>query len=216
MAADPRQRAFLAVLDLVHRRHLVGVAGVRQIWIVRHADAYASMPALDVDFDPELSPSGRVEAAHLAARLGRTRFDRIHSSPLRRAMDTARMVHLEQPQAQFMVDPDLREVATDWERGGTGRRQRRGVYPFAEAEPDVVARAVVAVAALASGLEPGGRGLLLSHSGWIGTYLAHLLGLSFTRLHWLPRFTSVSVVVTDGERYVVRSMGDATHLEDVD
>jgi len=216
LAADPRQRAFLDVLDRVHRRHLVGVDGARQIWIVRHADAYASMPALDLDFDPELSPSGLLEAARLAARLGRTRIDRIHSSPLRRALDTARLVHLEQPQAEFVVDPGLREVATDWERGGTPRRQRRGVYPFAEAEAEVVTRAVVAVAELARQLEPGGRGLLLTHSGWIATYLAHLLGISFARLHWLPRFTSVSVVVTDGDRYVVRSMGDSTHLDDVD
>ena len=216
MAADPRQAAFLKVLERVHRHHLVGVETAREIWIVRHADAYTQMPGLDFHFDPPLSPRGRLEATRLGRRLAAVRLDRIHTSPLRRAVETVGTLLEGRDAVGVTQDEDLREVGTDWEAGGMGRRVRRGSYPFAEPEMEVVARAAEAMSRVLDGLDPHGRALVVTHSGWIQIYLAHLLGLRFTRLHWLPRFTSVSVVVTDGDRSVVRSLGDVTHLADLD
>lgn len=43
---------------------LIGVKGVREIWLVRHADSYRDMVEVD---DPPLSALGRDQARRLAA-----------------------------------------------------------------------------------------------------------------------------------------------------
>jgi len=205
--------SFRGVLERIHRHHLVGVDGTRELWLVRHADAYTQLEGPDFPLDPPLSRRGQQEAAQLAERLRHARFGAAYSSPLRRALETGQQVLANHPQLRLQVDDRLGEVRTHWEEGDGLARIRRGRYPFAEPEGEVVARAELALAAIAARLGAGERALIFTHSGWIAIYIAHLLGLSFTRFHWLPRFTSVSVVVTDQERYVVRSMGDSTHLE---
>src|SRR5574340_1274510 len=68
---------------------LVGVEGVTEIWLVRHADAYDD---LDDATDPPLSARGRVQAERLAERIRRGRPSAVYSSPFRRAAETAASV----------------------------------------------------------------------------------------------------------------------------
>ena len=75
-------------------------------------------------------------------------------------------------------------------------------------------RAVFAdvVAGLAAVDAPVPRAAVVTHNGTIAMYLAALLGLGWGQLRLLPLFTSVSVVAVRGDRAVVRSIGDVTHL----
>jgi len=68
---------------------LIGVEGVTEIWLIRHADCYQGI----VDTaDPILSTLGREQAARLAKRVRRARPAAVYSSPFRRAMETAKAI----------------------------------------------------------------------------------------------------------------------------
>ena len=57
---------------------LIGVEGVTEIWLVRHADCYQDI--VDVT-DPPLSSLGREQAARLAKRIRRAKPAAVYSSP---------------------------------------------------------------------------------------------------------------------------------------
>src|SRR5207245_10645710 len=65
---------------------LIGLEGVTEVWLVRHADCYRDMATAD---DPPLSALGRGQAQRLAARVKRLNVAAVYSSPFRRALETA-------------------------------------------------------------------------------------------------------------------------------
>src|SRR5438270_2300190 len=71
----------------LEQSYLVGVKGVTEVWLVRHADVY---DGLDDVHDPPLSPRGREQASSLAVRLRSLPVAAVFSSPARRAQETAR------------------------------------------------------------------------------------------------------------------------------
>src|SRR5438094_4711985 len=68
---------------------LIGVEGVTELWLVRHADCYRDMTEAD---DPPLSSLGRDQAQRLAERVRHAKPAAVYSSPYRRAMETARAI----------------------------------------------------------------------------------------------------------------------------
>src|SRR2546422_10524728 len=66
---------------------LIGVEGVTEVWLVRHADCYRDMVEID---DPPLSAFGREQARRLAPRGRRAHPAAGYSSPYPRGMGTAR------------------------------------------------------------------------------------------------------------------------------
>ena len=68
---------------------LIGVEGVCEIWLIRHADCYQDA-GYDVE-DPALSALGREQAALLAKRVRRATPAAVYASPYRRALETARI-----------------------------------------------------------------------------------------------------------------------------
>jgi broad specificity phosphatase PhoE len=79
--------------------------------IVRHAEAAGTD-----GHDPPLTARGRDQAHRLAARLTAARADRLSSSTLRRASETAEIIS-EAVQLPILLDPRLREVGTCWPDG---------------------------------------------------------------------------------------------------
>src|SRR5690348_12843964 len=69
--------------------YLIGVEGVTEIWLVRHADCYRDMTEVD---DPPLSALGREQATRLAERVRRADPVAVYTSPYRRALETARAI----------------------------------------------------------------------------------------------------------------------------
>ncbi len=77
-----------------------------QAWLVRHGETeWARLGRHTGRTDVPLTDKGRAQARLLAARLGRRRFALVLSSPLSRALETARLAGY--PDVE--VEPDLRE-----------------------------------------------------------------------------------------------------------
>jgi len=216
LADDRRTASFLKMIEELNARYLVGVDGVREIWLIRHADAYAGMQALaEGRIDTELSERGRDQAERLAARLAPVALHAVWSSDLLRARQTAEAIADGRTLA-IRVDKRLTEVRTHWDDGREEpARMPPGSYPFPEPEAEVLERMRSAIADIAGSLPEGGpvsRAAVLTHSATIAIYLAGLLGLGWGQFRVLPQFTSVSVVVVKGDQVVVQSIGDVTHL----
>jgi probable phosphoglycerate mutase len=206
------------MLDALHERHLFGARDACEVWLIRHADAYDGLSSLaDGVIDPPLSKVGLAQAERLADRLGALRIDQVWASQLRRARETAEAV-ASRHGLDVRTDPRLREVLTSWDEGRHQESWQPGVYPFPEPEEEVVARMKAAIADIVTGIPAGDRRrvAVVTHSGAITIYLGHLLGLAWGQMRILPYFTSISVLAVRGERTVVQSLSDATHLVALD
>jgi broad specificity phosphatase PhoE len=214
--SDPRHAAFLKMIDELHARHLIDVEGVVEVWLIRHADAYAGLEALsDGRVDPPLSSRGREQARLLAGRLAPVRFDAVWASDLRRSRETAEEI-VRGRSLSVEVDSRLREVRTHWDEGRIELLNEPGVYPFPEPEEEVLARMTAAFADLVAALPAGSRGpsraAVVGHNAAIAIYVSSVLGLKWGQLRLMPQYTSVTVLVIKDEQIVVRSIADATHL----
>ena len=216
MSDDRRTAGFLKMLEELNARHLVGVDGVREIWLIRHADAYAGIQTLIRGrIDTELSERGRDQAERLAARLAPVPLQGVWSSDLLRARQTAEVIARGRPLA-VRVDTRLTEVRTHWDDGREEpERLPPGSYPFPEPETAVVDRMRSVIADVVASLSEEGpvpRAAVVTHNAAIAIYLASVLGLGWGQLRVMPQFTSVSVVAVKGGQVVVQSIGDVTHL----
>jgi broad specificity phosphatase PhoE len=162
---------------------------------------------------------GHAQAKRLAGRLAGVPVDRVWSSHLRRARETAEFVAAVHG-LEVLSDPRLREVRTHWDESTPADQLVRGSYPFPEPEEEVVARMREAIGDVVAGLGPPverrRRAVVVTHSAAILLYVGHVLRLGWNGLRVFPQFTSISVVVVRGDRTVVQSVGDVTHLANLD
>lgn len=214
--SDGRE-GFLHVMRSVYERYLVGVPGVTEVWLLRHADSYAGLEDYEGDpRDPSLSEKGRAQAGLLAARLADVPLQGVWASGARRAQETAAAVA--GPHGLDVVtDSRLREVRTNWDEGRPSELKPHGVYPFPEPEKEVAERMQEAVAAAVAAVpeadgESTSRVAVVGHDSALVILLGSLLNLGWGQLDMILPLTSVSVLAVKGERMVVRSIGDATHL----
>jgi len=212
---------FLDALDRLHERFLVGVEGVTEVWLARHADAYTEWRSMEdragIDqagrIDPPLSGQGRREAEALGKRVGHAGISAIYCSDIGRAQETAEIAGRRLGIGP-RVDPRLREMKTAWEHppGADGNDSRAYRYiPFVEPVAEVIERMGAAMRDIVA-TAPGERVLAVSHAGAITAYLCHVLQLDFGQLRVLPRYTSVSVLVFKDDLAVVQSIADIGHL----
>jgi broad specificity phosphatase PhoE len=175
---------------------LIGVEGVTEVWLVRHADCYQDM----VDgADPPLSPLGRKQADLLAKRILSLAPAAIYSSPYRRALETAKAIGAE-------VHIDDRLVEMEMTLGDDGGLE------FRELPAVVIERMSAAISDIA-GAHPGARVIVVTHGAAMIAFLTHALRLEPGQLRMLPYYTSVNVVRVLGDRMMVGSLGDTSHLE---
>ncbi|MGA7910424.1 MAG: histidine phosphatase family protein [Candidatus Dormiibacterota bacterium] len=175
---------------------LIGVEGVTEIWLVRHADCYRDLTTTE---DPPLSALGRQQAARLAERVRRVRHAAVYSSPYRRAIETASAITRDVREDRRLVEMGL-EVNED------------GTFNFIEDTEAVVKRMRSVIDEIAA-THAGHRVVVVSHGAAIIAYLADVLQLEPDRLRALPYFTSVSIVRVLGDRRAVGTFGDVAHLE---
>jgi probable phosphoglycerate mutase len=179
----------------LEQSYLLGVEGVTEIWLIRHADVY---DALDDPDDPPLSGRGREQARRLGERVRRLRVAAVYASPARRALETARELSPE-----VRIDSRLGEAVARFTGG------RLAVDEPAELVVERMRGAVdEAVAA-----HPGERVVMVSHGIAILSYLRDVLRLAPGTLRLYPSFTGVSIVrIKDGQR-AVGTLFDVAHLE---
>ena len=175
---------------------LIGVEGVTETWLVRHADCYQDITDTS---DPPLSALGRDQAVRLAERVTRARPAAIYSSPYRRAIETAHAISVDVRVDDRLVEMDL-VVNED------------GSLDLREPPPDVVERMRAAIDEIGE-RHPGQRIVVVSHGAAIIAYLTDVLRLEPGGLRMLPYYTSISVVRALGDRRMVGALGDVAHLE---
>jgi probable phosphoglycerate mutase len=194
MAPGP-ERMTLAMRSL-EASFLIGLEGVTEIWLVRHGDCYEGMSD---GADPPLSALGRKQAELLAKRVAPLKPAAVYSSPYRRALETARTISDD-------VHVDERLIEMDMELGALGE------LDFKELPPSVIDRMSAAIDDIAQA-HPAGRVIVVTHGAAMIMFLTHVLRLEPGQLRFLPYFTSVNVVRVLGERQIVGTLGDISHLE---
>ena len=175
---------------------LIGVEGVTEIWLVRHADCYRDMTEVD---DPPLSALGREQAQRLAQRLNHIKPAAVYSSPYRRAMETARCIT-----DDVRVDARLVEMALDLGEDGS--------LDFNESPDLAVARMRGVLDDIVRDHE-GQRVVVVSHGASIIACLTDAMRLEPGQLRLLPYYTSISTLRVLGDRRMVGTLGDTAHLE---
>jgi broad specificity phosphatase PhoE len=175
---------------------LIGVEGVTEIWLVRHADCYQDLTDTS---DPPLSALGRDQARRLAERVRRAKPAAIYSSPYRRAVETAKAIG-----DDVRVDDRLIEMALEVTEDGS--------LDLREA-PSGVADRMRAVVDEIIQRHPGERVVVVSHGAAIIACLTDVLRLEPGQLRMLPYFTSINVVRALGDRRMAGAIGDVAHLE---
>jgi len=175
---------------------LLGLEGVTEIWLIRHADCYFEMTD---HTDPPLSSIGRDQAARLARRMQGVEHAAVYSSPYQRALETAKAIGYDVQVDDRLVEMEL-EVNDD------------GSLDLREPQLDVVSRMTAAVDEMIAG-HPGERVVAVSHGAAIMSYLSSVLHLEPMQLRMYPYFTSISVVRALGDRRMVGALGDVAHLE---
>ena len=181
----------------LQRAYLIGVEGVTEIWLVRHADVYDE---LGQSSDPPLSRLGREQAARLAQRLKSLEIHAVYSSPHRRALETAAALR-----DRVETDPRLAEARAGYAAGKVELQESAAVV--IQRMRGAVDDAVAAY--------PGRRIMMVTHGIAILTYLGDVLRLTPGTLRLFPDFTSISVVRIKGERRMAGSLCDTAHLEPV-
>lgn len=144
--------------------------------------------------DPELTGDGRRMAAAIAAALGGEPFSSVHSSPLRRARQTAAPLAQALGQ-QVEIAPGLAEIAYGAWEGLTGEEAATRFHdahlswsadpalhppPGGETAPQVARRALVQLDAMRAATTSGDL-LAISHKATIRIVLCALLGIDLGR-----------------------------------
>jgi len=175
---------------------LIGVEGVTEIWLVRHADCHRDMAVVD---DPPLSPVGREQAAHLARRVQHAQPAAVYSSPYLRAMETAHAIT-----DDVRVDPRLVEMTLEISEDGS--------LDFQETPASAVTRMRAVIDEIVAEHE-GKRVVLITHGASIVACLTDAMRLEPGQLRLFPYYTSISTLRVLGDRRMVGTFGDVAHLE---
>jgi len=210
--------------------------GSTEVYLVRHADALPDAEEVVAGgYDEQaLSDLGRRQAQALAERLRTAGIAAIYSSPLARAVRTARPL-AEALEQEVRPEEGLREVrlgpvgpeafasATPQELSEALRQRLRdsallalstggwSSIPGTEPSEELRARVTVALARIAAA-HPGERVVAISHAGSINAYFAAMLGI--TQDYFFPTAnTAISVVRIKGERRLLLTLNDVAHLQ---
>jgi probable phosphoglycerate mutase len=203
--------------------------GATTVLLVRHGESAPAIPGRpfalrDGHGDPELHPEGARQARLVAARLAVEPLDAIYVTTLVRTHQTAAPL-ADALGIHVRVEPDLREVYLgEWEGGLLRERaaaadpifneifqqQRWDVIPGAEPHDEFAARTEAGLRRVA-GAHPGGRVAVFTHGGVISQLLHRATGATRFAFSGADN-ASISEVVIDGDRLVLRRFNDISHL----
>lgn len=173
--------------------------------------------------DPPLSDIGREQAERMARWLEHERIDRLYSSPLQRAVETAQplarlknltveieggVAEYDRHESTYVPMERLKEV--DYQRWLKLMRGDaiEGFDDFSSLVIESLERIVTDNA--------GRRVAVTCHGGVINIWSAHAIGMAPPRFFFNPDYTSINrfVCARSGER-TVRTLNEAVHLRDV-
>lgn len=198
-----------------------------EITLIRHGQSVSNVTGhWQGHGDSPLSEHGVEQAQALAERLSGASFDRVLSSDLSRAADTAHAVG-----SRIGMEPELiarwREIDVgDWE--GLTREEVKETFPEqidalkqgkpikiggAESWLDLAQRVNGAFQDLRAELEPGQRAAVFAHGGVIASLVGVLFGVGRDRRRLgNVANTAMTTIRYDGDRPTLLRYNDATHV----
>jgi probable phosphoglycerate mutase len=175
--------------------------------------------------DPGLAETGRQQADRVAEALRHDKVDALYTSPARRAVETAAPLAaalglepvLELGIAEFdAADPSYVPVE-ELRASGDPRWHRLVAGDLYSTDVDPIEfrnRVVQAVERIAA-QHPGGRAVLVTHSGSINAYAGHVLG-GQRPIWFAPAYCSVSrIAVSRTGRAGIVSLNETGHVRDL-
>ena len=175
--------------------------------------------------DPGLADLGHQQAARLVEALRLDQVDAVYASPAARAQQTAAPL-AEALGLPLLVEPGLAEFdahhtsyvpVEELKAAGDPRfdRLRLGHLPDIGVDSGEFARTVVEAVERLAAAHPGGRAVLVSHSGTINAYTGHVVG-GQQPLWVAPAYASITRVgaARDGRRGLV-SLNETGHVRDL-
>ncbi len=203
--------------------------GAADLLLIRHGETQAAVrgsnfPMVDGQGDPALHPDGEVQAVAVGERLRRAPINAIYVTKMQRTHQTAAPLaaHLGLTPS---VDPDLHEVFLgDWD-GGEYRfraaaqdpaflrakaREEWGEIPGAETTAALQTRVRRGLMRIAAS-HADELVAVVVHGGVIGAALAVASGSPAFAFHGAEN-GSISRLVIDGDRMILRGFNDVSHL----
>ncbi len=193
------------------------------LYFVRHGESEANAAKRYAgQTDSPLTERGRRQATTVAEALANVRFDRVVSSDLSRARDTAEAI-AQRHGLRVEALPELREIDVGEAAGLTIEDTRTRFdwgpsrfveWPGGESLEQVRERTVAAIERVVRE-SPGATICIVGHGGVTRILVSHFLGIlpELYRHHAPTDNTNVTVVRTDGRAYRVESLFEAPHLE---
>jgi broad specificity phosphatase PhoE len=198
-----------------------------RLYLVRHGETdWNREDRWQGHYDLELSASGRAQAAAVARRLRRERVKQIHSSDLRRALETAQIIG-EVCGLEVTADRALREVDVgNWAGltrdearkrfpAGYARRRAGGTgWEGGESYEQMGDRVIAYVTRLVESATGSERIALVCHSGVIRMLVVHALGLGAgdRRAIGGNQHGALSVLRVRKRQWSLRMYNDTCHL----
>lgn len=192
------------------------------LYLVRHGESEANAAQRYAgQTDSPLTERGRKQARAVAAALRAVRFDRVISSDLSRARETAEIIAGEHGLA-VEVFPELREIHVGEAAGRAIEDAKQRFdwgpsafiqWPGGESLEEVRDRVVSALERIVAA-SPGKTICVVGHGGVTRILISHVMGLlpSLYQHHSPTANTNVTVLRTDGITYRVESLFQAPHL----
>jgi probable phosphoglycerate mutase len=192
-----------------------------ELVLVRHALPVRVEAPRGVPADPVLSDEGHAQAERAARWLATESFDRVVTSPLRRAAETA-AAYTALSGAEAIVEPDVVEFDRDAQVYIPLEELKRIDYArwrelmasgwYGSMDPATFRDKVVAALDRVIAATRGGRAVVFTHGGVINVWAAHVLGIE-TPLFFAPHYTSIHrfLCASSGQRSLV-SLNETAHL----
>lgn len=173
--------------------------------------------------DPPLSEEGLLQADKAAAWMDQEKIDRIYSSPMQRAFETARplaahknleievrdgVAEYDQHADQYIPVEQLKQVDYDrWLKLMKGQMDEVDFPQFVERVTTTLEEIVEE--------NRGKRVAVTCHGGVINVWAAHVIGFA-PRMFFNPNYTSINrfMCASSGERSVI-TLNEHYHLKDV-
>ncbi len=202
-----------------------------RILLVRHGETdWNKARRFQGRSDVPLNRTGRDQAHALALALRQEKITAIHTSPLLRALETARIIKSFHPsaplrQAEGLAEMDLGEfegmLAQQWSEEYPDFRKAwletplSVIMPGGESLQEVQARAMDALERITTRYPPERTLLICSHSFVNRTILCHALNLSLDRFREVQQETSaLNILYKRGERWYAEAVNERFHIKD--
>jgi broad specificity phosphatase PhoE len=199
------------------------------LFLVRHGETDSNRDGLALGrADPPLNETGRRQAEQVARTLAGEAFSAVYSSPLQRAVETARqiaaphglevraepgLIEMDVGEMDGLTFKEVRERYPDFIEAWRGSEGPATSMPGGERLLDVLDRAWRTVASLQARHEQE-TVCAVTHNFVILTLLTRALGLDPAAFRKLRHSVAgITVLEFDGERVTVLRMNDTCHLD---